>query len=220
MNQENRTTDHPAEGAETVSRYFPNLSERQREQFAALGSLYAVWNERINVISRKDIANIYPHHILHSLAIAKFMTPVAGSTFMDFGCGGGFPGIPLAIVWPECRFHLIDRVGKKITVAREIAASIGLANVTFQHGDAGECHDKFDFIVSRAVMRLETLVPLARRNISRNNRNKLPNGLICLKGGDLAQEVEATRGEVLEVPLSDWFAEPFFATKKLVYTPL
>ena len=185
-----------------------------------LGELYTQWNERINVISRKDIANIYPHHILHSLAIAKFVTPAPGSEILDFGCGGGFPGIPLAILWPECTFHLIDRIGKKIMVAGEVAKAIGLANVTFQHGDAGECHKKFDFVVSRAVMRLETLVPLARRNISRKSRNKLPNGLICLKGGDLASEVEAVKGESLEVPVSDYFTEPFFETKKLVYTPL
>lgn len=208
------------EGVEDIYRYFPNLTQQQREQFAALGGLYTMWNERINVVSRRDIANIYPHHILHSLAIAKFITPAEGTAFMDFGCGGGFPGIPLAIIWPDCRFHLVDRVGKKITVAREVAAAVGLTNVTFQHGDAGECHERFDFVVSRAVMQLDALVPLARRNISRTGRNKLPNGLICLKGGDLAAELEATKGEILEVPLTDWFAEPFFQTKKLIYTKL
>lgn len=206
--------------AEIIFRYFPALSDTQHRQFALLGELYSQWNEKINVISRRDIANIYPHHILHSLAIAKFLTPVAASKILDFGCGGGFPGIPLAILWPDCGFHLIDRVGKKIKVAQEVAMTLGLTNVTFQHGDAGECHEKFDFVVSRAVMRLEALVPLARRNISRKSRNKLPNGLICLKGGDLASEVEAVKGEALEVPLADYFTEPFFETKKLVYVPL
>lgn len=219
-NSENQLQVAQREGAECIFRYFPDLTPRQREQFAALGELYTMWNQRINVVSRKDIDNIYPHHILHSLAIAKFMTSEEGTTFMDFGCGGGFPGIPLAILWPRSRFHLIDRVGKKITVAREVAAAVGLTNVTFQHGDAGECHERFDFVVSRAVMRLEALVPLTRRNISRVNRNKLPNGLICLKGGDLVDEVAATPGEILEVPLSDWFAERFFETKKLIYTKL
>lgn len=208
------------EGVDCIFRYFPLLTPTQQQQFAALGELYTYWNERINVVSRKDIANIYPHHVLHSLAIAKFMTPTDGTAMMDFGCGGGFPGIPLAIMWPECKFHLIDRVGKKITVAREVAQAIGLTNVTFQHGDAGECHEKFDFVVSRAVMRLDALAPLAKRNISAVQRNKLPNGLICLKGGDLTDELTATRGDILEVPLTDWFGEPFFETKKLIYTPL
>lgn len=203
-----------------IFKYFPSLTEIQREQFRSLGGLYTMWNEKINVISRKDIDNLYPHHILHSLAIGKFMTPAAATEFLDFGCGGGFPGIPLAILWPDCNFHLIDRVGKKIMVAREIAESIGLTNVTFQHGDAGECHRKFDYVVSRAVMRLETLYPLAKRNISPKSRNKLPNGLICLKGGDLSSEMEAAKGDTLEVPISDFFEEPFFETKKLIYKPL
>lgn len=199
---------------------FPGLSEQQRRQLREIGPLYASWNEKINVISRKDIGNLYLHHVLHSLAVAKFLTPAEGTEFMDFGCGGGFPGIPLAILWPGCTFHLIDRVGKKIRVAQEIAKAIGLTNVTFQHGDAGECHRRFDFVVSRAVMRLEALAPLAKRNISRTQRNRIPNGLICLKGGDLTGEVEATGGDTLEVPLSDYFRDEFFATKKLIYMPL
>jgi len=206
--------------ADIIFKYFPALTTVQREQLAMLGSLYTEWNEKINVISRKDINNIYPHHILHSLAIGKFMTPVNGTRFLDFGCGGGFPGIPLAILWPECHFHLIDRVGKKIRVASGIAEATGLKNVTFQHGDAGECHEKFDYVVSRAVMRLDALVPLARRNISHISRNKLPNGLVCLKGGDLSSEIHATGGDSLEVPLTDFFTESYFETKKLVYKPL
>jgi 16S rRNA (guanine527-N7)-methyltransferase len=203
-----------------IDKYFPGLSDKQKTQFAQLGPLYAEWNDKINVISRKDIDNLYPHHILHSLAIGKFISPVAGTEFMDFGCGGGFPGIPLAILWPDCNFHLIDRVGKKIRVATEVATAIGLTNVTFQHGDAGECHRQFDYVVSRAVMRLEALAPLAKRNISTTSRNKLPNGLICLKGGNLDSEMEATGGDILEVPLTDYFQESFFETKKLIYKPL
>lgn len=220
MDTTSAATTPYADGPDIIFRYFPSLTATQKEQFAAIGPLYAEWNDRINVISRKDIDNIYPRHILHSLAIAKFMTPNPGSSFLDFGCGGGFPGIPMAIMFPDCRFHLIDRVGKKIKVAREIAQAIGLTNVTFQHGDAGECHEKFDFVISRAVMRLDALVPLARRNVSPVSRNKLHNGLICLKGGDLSDEVEATPGETLEIPLSDFFSEEFFATKKLIYKPL
>lgn len=220
MRTTNQATAPLPSQADIIFGYFPDLSNTQRLQFEQLGQLYTEWNEKINVISRKDIDNLYPHHILHSLAIARFITPAEGTEILDFGCGGGFPGIPLAIIWPQCKFHLIDRIGKKIKVAQEVARAIGLANVTFQHGDAGECHRKFDFVVSRAVMRLEALSPLAKRNISPKSRNKLPNGLICLKGGDLASEVEASKGDTLEVPLSDFFKEPFFETKKLIYKPL
>lgn len=207
-------------GVDIIYKYFSNLSQEQRDRFRDLGPLYASWNTKINVISRKDIDNIYPHHILHSLAIGKFLTPAAGTEILDFGCGGGFPGIPLAILWPDCHFHLIDRIGKKIFVANEIAAALSLTNISVQHGDASECHRKFDYVVSRAVMRLETLAPLARRNISPKSRNELPNGLICLKGGDLASEIIATRGEILEIPVSDYFQEPFFQEKKLIYKPI
>lgn len=203
-----------------ILKYFPHLTDHQREQFAAIGPLYKEWNEKINVISRKDIDNLYIHHILHSLAIAKFITPIEGTTLMDMGTGGGFPGIPLAIMWPDCQFHLIDRIGKKIKVAQSIAEEIGLANVTFQHGDIGECHQKFDFVVSRAVMRLEELVKLVRRNILPKGRNAFPNGLLCLKGGDLTAETAATGRPVVEVPVSDWFSEEYFATKSLIYVEL
>lgn len=203
-----------------ILKYFPHLTDHQREQFAAIGPLYKEWNEKINVISRKDIDNLYIHHILHSLAIAKFITPIEGTTLMDMGTGGGFPGIPLAIMWPDCQFHLIDRIGKKIKVAQSIAEEIGLANVTFQHGDIGECHQKFDFVVSRAVMRLEELVKLVRRNILPKGRNVFPNGLLCLKGGDLTAETAATGRPVVEVPVSDWFSEEYFATKSLIYVEL
>lgn len=203
-----------------ISEYFPRLDSTQYRQFAELGNLYREWNERINVISRKDIGNLYPNHILHSLAIARFMSPVSGTTFLDMGTGGGFPGIPLAIMFPECRFHLIDRIGKKIKVATSVAESIGLKNVTFQHGDIAECRQKFDFVVSRAVMRLDELVPLIRKNVSSDNRNAYPNGLICLKGGDLSSETGKVKAPIIEVPLNEYFDEAFFETKKLVYVQL
>ncbi|MCM1336987.1 MAG: 16S rRNA (guanine(527)-N(7))-methyltransferase RsmG [Candidatus Amulumruptor caecigallinarius] len=205
---------------EIIYRYFPQLTPRQREQIEALGPLYADWNSKINVISRKDIDNLYEHHVLHSLAIAKFMTPVQDTRFIDLGCGGGFPGIPLAIMWPDVTFHLIDRTGKKIKVATEVAQAIGLTNVTLQHGDAAECHRKFDFVVSRAVMRLDELVRLSRRLIAPRGRNKWPNGLVCLKGGELAAEMSAGAPNALDVPLSDYFTDDYFATKSLVYVPL
>ncbi|MEZ3590478.1 MAG: 16S rRNA (guanine(527)-N(7))-methyltransferase RsmG [Muribaculaceae bacterium] len=203
-----------------ILKYFPQLSGRQQEQFARLGELYPEWNEKINVISRKDIDNLYTNHILHSLAIAKFITPVDGTTLLDMGTGGGFPGIPLAIMWPGCRFHLIDRIGKKIKVAADIASQIGLTNVTFQHGDIGECRAKYDFVVSRAVMRLDELVPLVKKNISKESRNAYPNGIICLKGGDLTSETHNLRYPTIEVSLTDYFSEPFFETKKLIYVDM
>lgn len=203
-----------------ILKYFPDLTDRQIDQFTQLGVLYPEWNEKINVISRKDITNLYTHHILHSLAIAKFITPVEDTTFIDLGTGGGFPGIPLAIMWPQCKFHLIDRIGKKIKVAAAIADEIGLTNVTFQHGDIGECHLKVDFMISRAVMQLEELVKLSKRNISNKDRNGFPNGLICLKGGDLSAEIDQISQPVIDVPLSDYFVEEYFKTKDLIYVEL
>ncbi|MDE6439202.1 MAG: 16S rRNA (guanine(527)-N(7))-methyltransferase RsmG [Muribaculaceae bacterium] len=206
---------------EIIKKYFPLLNDVQAGRFRRLGDLYPEWNEKINVISRKDIDNLYVHHILHSLAIARFITPVAGTEFLDMGTGGGFPGIPLAIMFPDCRFHLIDRIGKKIKVAQSVADAIGLDNVTFQHGDIGECRQKYDYLVSRAVMRLDELMPLVNKNISRKQRNAVPNGLICLKGGDLADEIRKTRGgEPMVDDLSSYFDEPFFETKKLIYVPV
>ncbi len=205
---------------EELLKYFPELTEKQQAQFAAIGLLYNEWNEKINVISRKDIQNLYLHHIVHSLAIAKFMTPIAGTTFMDLGTGGGFPGIPLAIMWPDCSFHLIDRIGKKVNVARSIAQEIGLTNVTFQHGDSGECHDRFDYVVSRAVMQLDQLVKLSIKNISKTSRNTFPNGLVCLKGGDLRPELGRVKRPMIEVPLTDWFHDEYFNEKELVYVEL
>lgn len=205
---------------EVIEKYFETLTPTQREQFESIGRLYPEWNEKINVISRKDICNLWVNHILHSLALVKFIAPVEETTFLDMGTGGGFPGIPMAIMLPDCKFHLIDRIGKKVKVAQEIAKSIGLTNVTFQHGDIGECHERFDFVVSRAVMRLDALVPLVRRNISHTNRNRLHNGLVCLKGGDLKEELEATPGAWVDEDVSVYFNEPYFETKKIIYVPL
>lgn len=205
---------------EEILKYFPYLTENQVEQFTKIGQLYPEWNNKINVISRKDIGNLYVHHILHSISIAKFITPIDGTSFLDLGTGGGFPGIPLAILWPNCKFHLIDRIGKKIKVASEIANEIGLKNVTFQHGDSGECHQKFDYVVSRAVMPLDKLVALIRKNILPKDKNAFPNGLLCLKGGDLSDEMDGVKYPIIEVPLSDYFSDPFFETKKLIYVEL
>ena len=203
-----------------ILKYFPDLSSEQIERFKALGHLYPEWNDKINVISRKDIDNLYSHHILHSLAIAKFVTPVDGTQMIDLGTGGGFPGIPLAIFWPGCKFHLIDRIGKKIKVAAAIADALGLDNVTFQHGDMGECKLKADYVISRAVMQRDELVKISGRNISQQGRNKLPNGLICLKGGELSSELGRVKRPLIDVPLSDYFTEEYFKTKELIYVKL
>lgn len=204
----------------SILKYFPHLSESQKAQFTQLGTLYPEWNQRINVISRKDIENLYVNHILHSLSIAQFINFKDGTTILDMGTGGGFPGIPLAILFPNCKFHLIDRIGKKIKVAQSIAEAIGLKNVTFQHGDIGECHNKYDFVVSRAVMRLDELVPLIKRNVSPKSRNGYPNGLICLKGGDLTSEMSKLKYPILDTDISIYFKEEYFNTKKIIYVQI
>ncbi len=203
---------------EHILKYFPNLSEKQREQFNSLTTLYPEWNDKINVISRKDIENIEVNHLLHSLAIAKFITFKPGSNVLDFGSGGGLPGIPLAIIFPDVNFHLIDRVGKKMKVAQEIANAIGLTNVSFQHGDIGECHQKFDFVVSRAVMPQPDLIRLSRKNVSSQQNNAIPNGVIALKGGNLDAEIKPIKTKTETVDINNYFTEPYFDTKKIVYT--
>ncbi len=201
-----------------ILKYFPSLSEKQILQFQTIIPLYKEWNEKINIVSRKDIDNLVVNHILHSLAIAKFLNFVPGSKILDLGTGGGFPGVPLAILFPEVHFHLIDRIGKKLKVAADVAEKAGINNVSFQHGDIGECHEKFDFIVSRAVMPQPEIIKLIKKNISSIQRNALPNGVITLKGGDLSGEINTIKKSTEIVDISDWFDEPFYNTKKVVYT--
>lgn len=205
---------------EVIFQYFQELTDVQREQFAQLDALYREWNAKINVISRKDIDNLYPHHVLHSLGIAKVINFRPGTKIMDIGTGGGFPGIPLAILFPECQFKLIDSIGKKIKVASAVAQAIGLKNVQIEHRNVMEEKAKYDFVVSRAVMNASDLVKLVRKNISREQRNALPNGLICLKGGDVTEEMApfANCSEVWN--LSQYFADEFFETKKVTYIQL
>ncbi len=203
-----------------ILKYFPNLSEVQQQQFAALYDLYTDWNSKINVISRKDITNLYEHHVLHSLGIAKVMQFRPETTVMDLGTGGGFPGIPLAILFPETHFHLVDSIGKKVKVATEIANAIGLKNVTTRHCRAEEEKQLFDFVVSRAVMPLTDLLKIIRKNIKKEQHNALPNGLICLKGGELGREVMPVKHQTLMYDLKDYFEEEFFETKKVVYVTI
>lgn len=202
---------------ELLLKYFPELDEKQKEQFAALGELYTDWNAKINVISRKDIGNLYEHHVLHSLGIAKVIHFSPETKIMDLGTGGGFPGIPLAIFFPEVKFHLVDSIGKKVRVASEVANSIGLKNVTFSHARAEEIKGMYDFVVSRAVMPLTDLMKIIRKNFSTHQQNALPNGLICLKGGELEHETMPFRNKTTMWNLSDYFDEDFFETKKVVY---
>ncbi|MBQ8336747.1 MAG: 16S rRNA (guanine(527)-N(7))-methyltransferase RsmG [Bacteroidaceae bacterium] len=205
---------------DVIRKYFPNLSEKQAAQFEALYDLYYDWNSKINVISRKDIENLYLHHVLHSLAIAKYIKFKPGTTIMDMGCGGGFPGIPLAIMFPEVKFHLVDSIGKKVRVAAEIADSIGLENVRTSHSRAEEIKDKYSFVVSRAVMQLPELVKICRKNISKEQNNALPNGIICLKGGDMTAETSPFRKCCEVVEIKTWFDEEFFKDKKVVYVQI
>ena len=205
---------------DVILKYFPTLSDTQKQQFAELGVLYPDWNSKINVISRKDIDNHYVNHILHSLAIAKFIDFKAGSSVIDMGTGGGFPGVPLAVMFPEVKFHLVDRIGKKLKVVDDIASKIGLKNVTTQHGDIKEVKGSFDFVVSRAVMDINELIPLVRRLVKRQCINAMPNGLICLKGGNLEGELHKVKSQALVEELSSYFNEEFFATKKVIYLPL
>ena len=204
---------------DTILKYFPDITDTQRRQYASLYELYQDWNSKINVISRKDIDNLYEHHVLHSLAIAKALSFKDGTKIMDFGCGGGFPGIPLAIMFPQCSFKLIDGTGKKIKVCREVAAAIGLKNVVAEHLRGEDEKGKFDFIVSRAVMPLPDMMKIVRKNISKEQRNAMPNGIFCLKGGDLQAEVSPFRRIVEQTDLSSYFDEEWFREKYLIYLP-
>ena len=203
-----------------ILKYFPNLSAEQQQQFAALDALYRDWNAKINVISRKDIDNLYEHHVLHSMAIAKAVHFRADTRILDFGTGGGFPDIPLAILFPECHFKLIDGTGKKIRVAQEVCNAIGLKNCEPQHLRGEEEKGHYDFIVSRAVMPLPDLVKIVRKNIRKESKNALPNGILCLKGGDLQAELQPFRRIAETAELSSWFAEPWFKEKYVIYLPL
>lgn len=205
---------------EIIKKYFPNMTETQVEQFTQLEALYNDWNAKINVISRKDIQNLYEHHVLHSLGIAKVIRFTPGTQVLDFGTGGGFPGIPLAIMFPETQFHLVDSIGKKVRVAQAVADSIGLKNVKTTHSRVEDIKDKYDFIVTRAVMPLIDLVKVSRKNLKKEMHNGLPNGIIALKGGELDREM-ATMKKICTVwDLSDYFDEEYFKTKKVVHVGL
>lgn len=206
-----------AKDMEQILRYFPDLTERQREQYTQLYPLYTDWNSKINVISRKDIENLYEHHVLHSLGIAKVIRFRPGTRVMDLGTGGGFPGIPLAIMFPETEFHLVDSIGKKVRVAQEVAQSIGLENVRFSHARGEDIKDKYDFVVTRAVMSLVDLMRVVRKNIHQEMHNSMPNGILALKGGELDREMASMRKICLTWDLKDYFSEEYFITKKLVH---
>lgn len=205
---------------EIIFQYFKDINDEQRAQFRALGPLYQEWNAKINVISRKDIDNLYMHHVLHSLGIAKVVNFRQGSNILDIGTGGGFPGIPLAILFPNCKFKLIDSIGKKTRVAAAVANAIGLKNVVVEHRNVIEEKNKYDFVVSRAVMNVSDLVKLIRKNVSKEQRNALPNGLICLKGGDMTEEIAPFRNHSEVWNLKSYFNDEFFDTKKVMYIQL
>ena len=203
-----------------ILKYFPTLTEQQTRWFAALFDLYADWNTKINVISRKDIENLYLHHVLHALAIAKILPFKKGTSIIDVGTGGGFPAIPLAIIFSECTFCLLDSVAKKIKVAKEVVSALGLRNCTFSHSRIEDEKRTFDFVVSRAAMSLHDLVRLSSKNIATTQQNALPNGIICLKGGDLQAEIQPYKNIVSVYTLSDFFEEDYFSTKKAIYLPV
>lgn len=205
---------------EEILKYFPNLTETQRKQLERLDALYRDWNSKINVISRKDIDNLYLHHVLHSLAIAKFTQFKAGARVLDFGTGGGFPGIPLAIMFPDVQFKLIDRTAKKIRVTNEVAQAIGLKNVVAEQKSGEEEKGKYDFVVSRAVMPLPDLIKIVRKNIAKDSRNSIENGVIVLKGGDIKDEIKPF-SHIAEVDeISQWFTEDWFQEKYVIYIPI
>jgi len=203
--------------SEIVFKYFPDLTDQQRAQIEQLPELYNLWNSQINVISRKDIDLLYERHVLHSLGIAKIMSFLPGETVLDVGTGGGFPGIPLAILFPKTQFHLVDSIGKKIKVVQEVAKALGLNNVEATHARAEQVDEKFDFVVSRAVTQLKDFYPWVRTKFNKQSKNKLPNGILYLKGGDLDQEIKESGLKVQQYHLKDHFGEEFFETKQVIY---
>ncbi len=203
--------------SDILLKYFPGLTPEQQAQFARLQVLYTLWNSQINVISRKDIDLLYERHVLHSLGIAKVMAFLPGENVLDVGTGGGFPGIPLAIMFPETNFHLVDSIGKKIKVVNEVAAALRLKNVKGTHARAEEIKQQFDFVVSRAVTQLKDFYPWVRGKFSKQSKNKLPNGILYLKGGDLTQEIAEAGLAVQQYHLKDYFEEAFFETKQVIY---
>ncbi len=206
--------------SDLIRTYFPQISDEQQRQFDALDGLYRDWNAKINVISRKDIDNLYEHHVLHSLSIAKVVNFRPGTSILDFGTGGGFPGIPLAILFPECHFKLIDGTGKKIRVAQEVANAIGLKNCLPEHLRGEEEKGKYDFVVSRAVMPLPDLLKIVKKNIGKQQQNALPNGVLCLKGGDLQAELCPFNKIVETTDISSFFTEEWFKGKHVIYLPV
>ena len=206
---------------ELILKYFPDITEQQKEQFAQLQGLYEDWNAKINVISRKDISNLYEHHVLHALSIAQFFSFDAGDKVLDVGTGGGFPGIPLAIMFPETQFHLVDSIAKKIKVVHAVSEAIGLENLTAAHQRAEKVNDKYNFVVSRAVTNINSLFNWVKKKVAKNEADtEIKNGLICLKGGDLKEEFADFKRYFRVYNLSDAFEEPFYETKKLVYIPV
>ncbi len=203
---------------EIIYQYFPKLTDQQKEQFAKLADIYPFWNDQINVVSRKDMESLYLKHVLHSLGIAKFVTALTpGTRILDIGTGGGFPGIPLAIMFPDVQFHLVDSIGKKIKVVREVSEALGLKNVEADHIRAEQLHDKYDFVVSRAVTRLNEFMPWVKNKFEQKDKNGIPNGILYLKGGDLKQEIREAKVKAELHPLSAYFQEEFFDTKYVVY---
>lgn len=205
---------------EEILKYFTDLTDKQKQQFAALFDLYKDWNEKINVISRKDIDNLYLHHVLHSLAIAKAVSFRPGTRILDFGTGGGFPGIPLAILFPETQFKMIDGTGKKIRVVNEVATAIGLENVEAVHLRGEEEKGKYNFVVSRAVMPLPDLMKIVKKNVGKEQRNSLPNGVICLKGGNVEGEMRPFKKIAEATEITNWFDEDWFKEKFVIYVPV
>ena len=202
---------------DSILRYFPNLTDRQKSQFAQLLPLYADWNEKVNVISRKDIDNLYVNHVLHSLSIARLVTFVDGTRLMDVGTGGGFPGIPLAILFPNCQFYLVDSIGKKIAVVKAVAEALGLTNVTAEQIRVEQVKTQFDFVLSRAVTRFDAFYNMTRKCVQAGGKNSIANGILYLKGGDFDEELQRINRKTTIYNISDFFDEPFFETKKIIH---